>query len=140
MVAYSFKGRFEAPLRDGLKRTTIRKVGKKRHARPGERMTFTTADRFHPRLIGEARCADVQAITINFERTTPGGRRLHAHIIIGTAEAREVIRTPLLDAFARRDGFADWADMVAFWRETHGPIESFEGLCIRWTDFKPVAP
>ncbi|WP_296166564.1 hypothetical protein [uncultured Brevundimonas sp.] len=140
MVAYSFKGRFEPAIRAKRKRHTIRAIGKKRHARPGERMTMTTGDRFHPRQMGSGICEAVQPITINFEKTTKSGRRLAAHIVIGSPDdGATVIRTPDLDDFARRDGFEDWKDLCAFWRTTHGDLDAFTGLLILWGDsFEPT--
>lgn len=138
MVAYSFKARFEAPLRAGTKRTTLRKVGKKRHVRPGERITFTTDDRLHPRLMGEATCARVGPIEIDFAAETV------RYTVLWPDDGEEawinLVGRDQLDPFARIDGFADWPDLVAFWRQTHGAdLERFEGLRITWDDFRPVA-
>jgi hypothetical protein len=36
-----------------------------------------------------------------------------------------------LDAFARRDGFADLADMSSFWLHHHGDA-NFDGVVIEW--------
>ncbi len=135
MVAYSFKGRFEDRIRAKTKIQTIRAVGKKRHTRPGERMTMTTGDRFHPRPIGSGTCEAVAPITLNFEMTTPAGRRKAAHVVVGLpAGGNMVIRAGDLDDFARRDGFDDWADLCAFWRQTHGELKTFDGLLILWGD------
>lgn len=139
VVAYSFKGRFEDRIRAGSKTQTIRKVGRKRHARPGERLTMTTGDRLHS-PIGSAICANVQPITLNFEKTTKGGRRLAAHVVIGSPEGgATVIRTPDLDTFAQSVGFDSWDDLCAFWRATHGAQDAFDGLLIQWTSFEASA-
>jgi hypothetical protein len=37
----------------------------------------------------------------------------------------------LLDPFAREDGFADFGEMAAFWRDTHGSGD-FHGRHIKW--------
>lgn len=141
MVAYSFKGRFEDRIRAKSKIQTIRAVGRKRHARPGERMTMTSGDRYHPRQIGSGTCTAVLPVTLNFESKTKGGRRLAAHVVIDQPEGNAtVIRTGDLDAFARCDGFDDWADLCAFWRTTHGELESFSGLLILWGDTFEPAP
>lgn len=140
MVAYSFKGRFAPRIEDRSKKQTIRAVGKKRHTRPGERMTMTTGDRFHPKAIGAATCQSVDPIEIYFESTTPGGKRKAPHIVIRSGEPEvEVIRQDGLDNFARLDGFDDWDDMVAFWKATHPAADSFKGLRIFWGDtFSPA--
>src|SRR5579859_6979563 len=85
MVAYSFRPRFVAAIKIGLglpvqiedrdpesttmllpKRQTIRAVGDKRHAQPGEKIQLYTGMRTkHCRKIGEAVCVSVQAIEFN---------------------------------------------------------------------------
>lgn len=137
MVAYSFKGRFIAPIEAGTKRQTIRAVGKKRHARPGERMTMTSGDRFHPKPIGAAMCVSVDEITID----VAAGRIVLTCGVGASAERHSYERPDELDTFARLDGFADWPDMVAFWRKTHPGVDEFAGLCITWGEsFTPANP
>lgn len=133
MVAYSFKGRFEARICARSKIQTIRKVGRKRHTRPGERLTMTTGDRFHPRLIGSAVCASVSPITLDF-----GARRVTVATLEG--ETADIVTDAALDAFARFDGFDDWDDLCAFWRATHGELTTFAGLLILWGDSFEPAP
>lgn len=134
MVAYSFKGRFEDRIRSGVKQQTIRKVGAKRHTRPGERMTMTTGDRFHPRLIGEGVCQAVTPIQIDL---------MVGVVFLDRSEGGPLmISTPAeLDAFAVLDGFDSWADLLVFWDQTHkDPSGSFSGLCINWADTFKAAP
>ena len=45
MVAYNFQEQFVAAIVDGRKRQTIRAIGKKRHAEPGERIQLYTGMR-----------------------------------------------------------------------------------------------
>ena len=129
MVAYSFKGRFEPRIQARTKQQTIRAVGRKRHTRPGERMTLTTGDRFHPRLIGEAVCQSVVPIQMDLAVGS---------VMLDTAFAhppRLITAVADLDAFAVLDGFHDWADLVAIWKQTHPTAHhSFAGLCISWGD------
>jgi len=129
MVAYSFKGQFEGRIRDRTKQQTIRSVGKKRHARPGERTTLTTGDRFHPRQIGEAVCQSVVPITLDLAVGV-------VHLDSGRTDGQRLITgAAALDAFAVLDGFDDWAGLVAFWKHTHPTAHSsFSGLCIGWGD------
>lgn len=133
MVAYSFKKRFVQPIRVGLsrvslsfdctpKRQTIRAHGKRRHARPGEELQLYTAMRTKQcELIGSASCTEVYNVEILVRRRgfaiTVGG------VPYINAAAEE---------FARMDGFADTADMLAFWQKEHAGIEKFEGVLIRW--------
>lgn len=128
MVAYSFKGRFEPRIQARTKQQTIRAVGKKRHTRPGERMTMTTGDRFHPRLIGEAVCQSVVPIQMDLA--------VGSIMLASVAQPARLITTRAdLDAFAVLDGFDAWADLVAFWKQTHPTAHhSFAGLCISWGD------
>jgi hypothetical protein len=121
MVAYSFKERFIAPIETGTKRQTVRADGKRRHARPGEDLQLYYAMRTKQcRLIRRARCIDVAAIRLRFQRPD----------VILNYGARAIHYAP--DAFAREDGFKDWADLCAFWEAEHGALHEFEGTLIRW--------
>ena len=128
MVAYSFKGRFEPRIQARTKQQTIRAIGKKRHTRPGERMTMTTGDRFHPRPIGAAVCQSVVPIQMDLA--------VGSIMLASVAQPARLITTRAdLDAFAVLDGFDGWADLVAFWKQTHPTAHhSFAGLCISWGD------
>lgn len=128
MVAYSFKGRFEPRIQARTKQQTIRAIGKKRHTRPGERMTMTTGDRFHPHPIGAAVCQSVVTIQMDLA--------VGSIMLASVAQSARLITTRAdLDAFAVLDGFDGWADLVAFWKQTHPTAHhSFAGLCISWGD------
>lgn len=135
MVAYSFKKRFVEPIRWGLglgldlsdgcvrigepKRQTIRAVGKRRHARPGETLQLYTAMRTKQcEKIGLARCTSCDPIFINVFDT-------HLEFLRFAPE-------PVgLDAFARADGFENAAEMHAFWAKEHG-LGWFKGVLIKW--------
>lgn len=139
MVAYSFKSRFVEFIRAGLrleiediraldrpKRQTIRAVGKRRHARPGEVLQLYTGMRTRQcQKIGEARCTSVSKIKIS-------GSKIE--LAIGEPGDWMEIRTrPSLDEFARADGFIGWADMHNFWCTEHDIRKRpFEGLLIKW--------
>lgn len=129
MVAYSYKARFVVPIRNDVKRQTIRSE-RKRHARPGEQLQLYCAMRsIHCRLIGTATCIDVRPISINFEAL----RILIPNEAIIEARADR-------DHFARRDGFENWTELVEFWRherarESRKPLGIFSGVIIRWRDY-----
>ena len=147
MVAYSFKKRFVVPIKIGLgmpyeiddivgdleaasrpKRQTIRANGKRRHARPDEILQLYTAMRTRQcKLIGTARCVAVHDIVIAF-----GDARQHgmAPVISIDGEARYLGLG--LNDFARLDGFEDWSDMLAFWKDEHGIDKPFSGVLIKW--------
>lgn len=145
MPAYSFKKRFVEPIRVGLnlppsveafaagmdkfgnvtrplpKRQTIRAIGKRRHARPGETLQLYTAMRTKQcEKIGEATCTEVVPIEIFVGR--------HDMVI---RSGRDRITGDLVDAFARLDGFFNRVDMHAFWLKEHG-LGEFKGVLIRW--------
>jgi hypothetical protein len=143
MTAYSFKSRFVDPIKCGLglpvddigalvrpKLQTIRAIGRRRHARPGETVQLYTAMRTKQcRKIGDGRCVRVDPIRIHVE----GGR---IAICPGTPDKRAFDKASDLDSFAQRDGFADWADMREFWREEHGDLKRlgpFVGVIILWS-------
>lgn len=144
MVAYSFKDRFIKPIQVGLssvslsfdcapKRQTIRAIGKRRHARPGEILQLYYGMRTKQCMkIGEARCISVEGVLLkwsewqsfdvyNIMERDPGVWRR-------VGELREIVD---LEAFASDDGFSDFADMKAFWMNEHGP-NTFEGVLIKW--------
>ncbi|GJD59805.1 hypothetical protein [Methylobacterium dankookense] len=138
MVAYSFKKQFAAPILSGTKAQTIRaeRAGKGRHARPGEHVQLYTGMRTkHCRRIGEAPCIAVERVRIILP-----ARRQPPSIVVNTLEGafvRGATWGVTLDEFARQDGFRDFDEMVAFWRENHPGQDVFSGVLIRW---KPLAP
>lgn len=122
MVAYSFKARFVEPIKLGTKRQTIRRVRKppSRHALPGNPITCLTGPRFKPVTFHRATCKESRPVILDFvknEVTTWGS------VIHGAA---------ILDNFAEHDGFADWAELCAFWKEEHDGIKRFVGVLIEW--------
>lgn len=150
MVAYSYKGRFVAPIRVGLglpvldlhyelggylpgqpirpKFQTIRANGKRRHARAGETLQHYYGMRTTKCLkIGEATCTSASDIRVFVRSEIIEIRRKDA--------AGSLIDKPkALDAFAQSDGFGDWADMRAFWLEEHDGkhLGPFCGQLIEW--------
>lgn len=131
MVAYSFKKRFVNPIKLGLgmrvdhepgsawctpKRQTIRAMGRRRHVRQGEKLQLYTAMRTKQcQKIGDAQCVYAVPIAIDVMKT----KLKFSDFVFD------------VDAFARSDGFADAADMHAFWLKEHG-LGKFEGVLIRW--------
>lgn len=124
MVAYSFKKRFEQPLRDRTKAGTIR-LDRKRHARPGEVLQLYVGMRTrHCRKVATETCTAVHDIHIE---------------VCCDGLSIDVNGIPVvgLDAFARLDGFTDAADMAAFWLAEDGP-RSFSGKWILWQEVWPL--
>ena len=123
MVAYSFKPRFEAPIREGWKTQTIRRA-RDRHARPGEMIQLYVGMRTAQcrKICPDVRCTEVMKIVISFDGD--GGIE---RIITDGVPVRD------LDAFAVRDGFKDSDDMADFWRSVHGPVGLWHGVIIEWS-------
>lgn len=138
MVAYGFKKQFIEPILAGLgemdagavrpKRQTIRAIGKRRHARPGEAIQLYTAMRTKQcRKIGDARCVSVEGVLLKWSEwpsfctfDLKDGQR---------AGPTRPIKD--MDEFARADGFAGFSAMKKFWADEHGGA-TFEGVLIKW--------
>jgi hypothetical protein len=141
MPAYNFKHRFvpqiiaglePGPWVPGMKRHTIR-TPRKRQTRVGETIQLQTGPRFTPHRIGSARIVAVIPIDVGFlgdefvvgrifqqhdgrcHELEENWSALVAAPLIPVAEYIAVVTGAELDAFARADGFADAADMRAFW-------------------------
>lgn len=135
MVAYNFKKRFVDPIRSGLcnyehidgqipapKRQTIRAVGKRRHAMVGETVQLYYGLRTrHCFKIGEGICSEVLRVIIWIDPQT-----------IAIELSKMLLSRAEMEAFSRADGFADVADMAAFWRTEHPDVSKFEGVVIKW--------
>lgn len=122
MVAYSCQKRFEAHIEQGFKTHTIRAVGKRRHARVGERIQLYVGMRTRQcRLIMVATCVAVQDCRLVFEAS---------HLVRATIGGRAVED---VDAFAISDGFLGANEMGRFWADQHGLRDGiFDGLLIEW--------
>lgn len=124
MVAYGFKERFAEPILAGTKAQTIRPKGKRRHARDGDTIQLYTGMRTKKcRLIATAPCVGVWPIHLWFAG--------HDRVMIGTMLV-DLGTSAELDAFAVKDGFADWSAMKAFWLDVHETVDDFIGMLIRW--------
>jgi hypothetical protein len=140
MVAYSFKVQFIGPIRAGLgvkhlnergkivipgpkpKRQTIRAIGKRRHARPGEILQLYYGMRTKQCMsIGVARCVSVHDVTL---------RMCEDAELLVTLDGK-LLPDSEVDKFAQSDGFGSAEDMWLFWRREH-PGEYFNGKLIRW--------
>lgn len=131
MAILNFQKRFADKVRRGIKQQTIRAF-RKYPIEFGERLYLYTGLRtkLARKLRGEAWCIGTRfieitevGITIYYKNTRPDRM---------VARSRSLAR---LNRFAVADGFKDWAEMKAFWLETHGL--PFEGTLIKWVDWNP---
>jgi hypothetical protein len=105
------------------KRQTIRAVGLRRHARPGETLQLYHGMRTRQCFkIGEARCVEVAPILIHVDAEDPW---------LGV-QVGDNAGTLADDEFARADGFGSVEDMWLFWRQEHPGVRDFKGMLIRW--------
>lgn len=128
MVAFSFQKQFAEPIIAGTKRQTIRARAR---AKPGDRLQLYTGMRTKAcRKIGDAVCRAIYPIIL----TIPD------HHIRIEQSPRAIQYTSILqaEAFARMDGFADWAAMAAFFAKHYPGVEVFEGVLHLWRDFTPA--
>lgn len=145
MVAYSFKKQFIDPIRVGLgidkfleaigevlpKRHTIRANGKRRHARPGERVQLYHAMRSKKCMkIGEGICTAADKIKLHFYRSNEKGRLVNDFVLTKRVGCLRTVKK--LDEFARSDGFENWNALREFWRVEHDNATDFEGTIIYW--------
>jgi hypothetical protein len=121
MVAYSFQTQFAAPIAAGSKRQTIR-ADRKRHARLGETLQLYTGMRSRKcRLVGRAICIGVGPVRLDFRAE-----------VVSLWTGVTLAQPDELSAYAVRDGFGDWREMVSFWRTAHPDAPAFCGVAIEW--------
>jgi hypothetical protein len=124
MVAFSFKSRFVSKIEDPSKRQTIRNM-RKRNSWKGDVLQLFTGPRFKPVRLGAAACVDCGPIGMDF--------KLERVSILWVSGNNSYYHATSLDDFAVDDGFEDWDDLRAFWRETHD-VQLFEGWATHWGD------
>jgi hypothetical protein len=124
MVAYNFKPRFESPIRAGIKRQTIRAVGRRRHARPEDEVQLYVGMRTQRcKLMGRSICEQTSDIVIEF-----------AADAMTVAVDGKRLTGKKLDTFAQADGFTDRHDMRQFWLTEHKPGLVWHGVLVKWGD------
>ena len=115
MVAYNFQPRFAPLVESGTKTQTIRAVGKRRHASPGDALQLYTGMRTKQcRLLLNATCLSTQKIEITFGGAVYlDNQWLHPCYIYPLA---------LADGFKSEDEFYEFFIKKA----------AFEGVLIKW--------
>ncbi len=121
MVAYNFEKRFAPAIESGAKTNTIRKTGKRTHAKPGDSIQLYIGMRTKSceKIVEDRVCLCRRAIVI----------KVAANFISSITLDGESVED--LDSFAVSDGFQDAADMHRFWLKFHGQ-GTFEGVFIQW--------
>jgi hypothetical protein len=115
VVAYNFQEQFVERITKLDKRQTIRPIGKRKHARPGDALQLYTGMRTAKcRKLLDAVCTASAVVNLD-AGISIAGRNLD----------------PLeADAFAVADGFGSTAEMLAWFESRYGL--PFEGVCIQW--------
>jgi hypothetical protein len=134
MVAYNFKAEFAERVEQRQKLTTIRALGKRRHAKPGDRIQLYTGQRTK----GCRKLTKRDPICVF---SLPVTIRDAAHLVqIVRAETLEMVYSPWeQDAIAQLDGFKHSGDLRSFF------VGSFDQpmVLVRWTFVdvpRPVLP
>ena len=115
MVAYNFQEQFASDVTAGRKTQTIRALRKNGHATPGQPLQLYCGLRHRGarKLRIDPICTGVTPCAISEAGVTLDGKPVDN-----------------LDAFARLDGFADFAEMRAWFQEQHGL--PFVGVLVKW--------
>jgi hypothetical protein len=129
---YMFRDRFIDPMLAGVKDQTIRSR-RRREPVPGDRLSLRCwkGRPYYSRQVEvlSAICLSVTYVNINvpsIEHTRLKGFRRSATIFVGI----RLLPPKEAEAFARRDGFSNLADMAAYYIERK--VYHFEGVVIRW--------
>ncbi len=122
MVAYNFQARFSDAIRTGAKLHTIRRNGKRRHARVGESLQLYIGQRTR-----------MATKLISPDPVCDGVHSVEIEVTAASIESVRVGGVPVesIDEFARSDGFDDASDMHRFWVAFHGE-GTFFGSMIEW--------
>lgn len=112
MIVRLFQPRFASLVESGVKLQTLRKTPK-RMPKVGSKISLRVWTgnpyRSKQRVLKESIITRVEPFDLDAMRLDEPAKR---------------------DAFARADGFADWADMLAWFVQTHGL--PFRGILIAW--------
>lgn len=142
MPAFNFQKRFAPGVKSGAKPHTIRADRKdgRQPCKPGDILKLYTGMRTKAcELILTAKCIKVRRIEISVKPRSITIMYDRAFYHPDTV----MLAVPVLENFARRDGFESWAEMLAWFETTHGlaPGKPFKGWFIEWTPpAKPIEP
>ena len=128
MVAYNFQKQFVPAIESGDKTHTIRKNGKRPHAKTGSKLQLYYGMRTKVcRKIRDAVCVFAVPITIDVLESTITEIRVGSELVDD------------LEAFAKSDGFESLEAMHQFWIEFNG-VGLFECTFIEWEVITSESP
>lgn len=128
MPAYNFQKQFAPLVESGQKRQTIRAIGKRRHARPGESLQLYTGQRTKAcrKLISpDPECVSVQAVYMF--KIIERRRDSHAYQLYLDGE---LVFWDEVQTIASADGFENSTEFFNFFEDAHGM--PFRGFLIKW--------
>lgn len=130
MIVLMYERRFVAPIKSGVKRHTIRR-NRKRPIPIGAELSHRTwsgvAYRSKQELIMEGVCTATTPIVVAKDFVRLGG---WDGAVAFTGES--------LDPFAVSDGFADWNDMMTYYRDRKIALPFDDAEYIEWRDTVPM--
>lgn len=130
MSAYNFKARYVEHIRSGRKRHTIRAEGKRRHARPGERVQLYTGMRTKAcrKIMPDPLCTKVESIEMaRVPLILPNGEEAGFTLVSVCIDGQRLEPDECV-SLAYADGFDNFTQMVDFF-ESRLP---FKGKLIHW--------
>ncbi|MGE4296813.1 MAG: hypothetical protein AB7E47_02190 [Desulfovibrionaceae bacterium] len=135
MPAYNFKKQFAQAVESGEKRQTIRAIGKRRHAWPGERLQLYTGMRTkacRKLVTPDPVCKDVVHIVMNKfngQRELEFGNSPCLVFLFADGTYRNATADEQ-EEIAHADGFASFDEMYEWFEQAHGM--PFRGVMVRW--------
>jgi len=118
MVAYNFQREFAADILSGSKRSTIRPLGKRRHAVAREQLQIYTGMRTKScHLLLRAPCLYARPVEIH-----------HWGLLV---DGSTMLRRPSIEDLARVDGFASYDALLAWFDNRYG-LPVVDMMQIRW--------
>ncbi len=126
MVAYSFQKQFVPAIYSHKKRQTVRAIGKRQHARPGEIVQLYEGMRTKhcAKIIDDQKCLYVLPIQIVVAAPLILSIAVYGYEDVANDRG-------YLEEFAKLDGFTDIESMHSFWLKHHG-VGIFTGVLIGW--------
>lgn len=129
MGLYNFKERFVPFILDGRKQHTIRAV-RANPDKPGNTLHLYTGLRTKKaKLLMRVPCVKIEEIEFRRDSIIPPGRPswMRFRIIINDA----LLHYDEVEAFAKRDGFSSFSEMIVFWKEAERTFP-WRGHIIHW--------